>query len=273
MFDLGYRAVYQKNIETAIREAENNGFKVIEIHVSSPQFLISSYSIEQLKSIKKLAEKKQIAIQIHAPLEMSLIFVNENLRKAVKKQIKELLNFCKIIGANSITLHIGKADTYHDVLGSKLKNEDIYPKLYNQLFEDSLKYIVSIANNEINVCIENTDNFNSNYQKILQKYLSAGKIFLTWDIRKNFSYETGKLIEDQWKFFQKNKDYIRNIHISGLSSSHGEIKEWNSEFSRFFDVLKNKNLSVIIEVLPFEAAIKAKEIIKKHINYGKDIFN
>lgn len=267
MFDLGYRAVYQKNIESAIKEAKDNGFKVIEIHVSSPQFLIPSYSIEQLKFIKKLAEKKQIAIQVHAPLEMSLIFVNENLRKAAKKQIKELLIFCKTIGANSITLHIGKADTYHDAFGNKLKNDDIHLKFYNQLFEDSLKYITSIADKEINICIENADNFKSNYQKILQKYFSTKKVFLTWDIRKSFSYETGKLIEDQWKFFQKNKEYIKNIHISGLSSSHGEIKEWNSEFSRFFNVLKNKNLSVIIELLPLEAAIKAKNIIEKHVNY------
>lgn len=265
MFTLGHRVIYQNNINLALKEAKKNNFGIIEIHISAPQFLPRSFSSAKLQSAKNLAERYNITIQIHAPLELSLIFVNEDLRRAVKKQIKELFTFCEAINARNVTLHIGKADTYHDVNGKKFKNDDIYPKLYSKLFEDSLKYIVSIAPKGLNVCIENTDNFNSNYQKVLQKYLHTGKLFLTWDIRKSFGYENKKLIKEQWKFIKKNANYVKNLHISGLTSSHGEIKKWDNEFNKFFNLFKNKNLPIIIEIIPLDSAIRAKNIIKKQI--------
>ena len=164
-------------------------------------------------------------------------------------------------------MHIGKAPIYHDVNNKKLISDEIYPDLYSKLLEDSLKYITRIAPKNLFICIENTDNF-VRHRKIIQKYLKTGKLFLTWDIRKNYSYDSGKLIKSQWDFVKKNKKYVKNLHISGLEGSHGEIKKWDKRFDKFIELFKEESLPLIIEILPLKSALQAKKVIDKILSYG-----
>lgn len=261
MFNIGYRTIYQKNIRSAIKEAKANGFRVIEIHLTSPQFLPSQYSLKELESVKNLSERENIILQVHAPLEQSLIFVNKELRLGGKKQIEEMIRFGVNLGAKCLTLHPGKAAIYHNSDGQKIKDDDIYSEFYKRLFEDSIKHIISIAPKNFFVCIENADNFTLQYQKVLNKYLPNGRLFLTWDIRKNYSYTTNELIKEQWEFVQKNKNYVKNLHVSGFSTAHGEIKGWEEKLNRFISLFGNSGLSLIIEIMPLKYALEAKKII------------
>lgn len=261
MFNIGYRTIYQKSIRSAIKEAKTNGFKVIEVHLTSPQFTPFTYTSKELKSIKSLSIREDIILQVHAPLEQSLIFVNKELRSGAKRQIKEMIKFSRSLGAKCLTLHPGKAAIYHAADGEKIKDDNVYPKFYKGLFEDSIKHIISVVPKDFFVCIENTDNFTSQYQKVLDKYLPGGKLFLTWDIRKNYSYTTNELIKEQWEFAQRNKDYVRNLHVSGFSTAHGEIKGWEEKLGRFISLFGDKELSLIIEIMPLKYALEAKKII------------
>lgn len=263
MFNIGYRAIYQKNIRSAIKEAKKNGFKVLEIHLTSPQFMPFQYSVSKLDSLKDFARKQDIILQVHAPLEQSLIFTNKELRKGAKRQIEEMVKFCKNLGARCLTLHPGRAAIYHTANGKKLKDDNIYSKFYSELFEDSIKHIISIAPKDLFICIENADNFTPQYQKVLDKYLPIGKVFLTWDIRKNYSYMTNKLIGEQWRFVQKNINYVRNLHISGLATTHGNLKGRENKFYRFFDFFSDRDLPIIIEISPLKYTKQAKNIISK----------
>lgn len=266
MFKIGIRAIYQPNIRAAISEAQKYGFAVLEIHLSSPQFMPYHYSKNELLAIKNFAKKQGIILQTHAPLEQSLIFTNPELRQAAKNQLKTMIKFSQGIGARCLTLHPGKAAIYHTVDGKKIKNDKMFPKLYSYLFEDSVKHIISIAPKNIFVCIENTDNFIVPYQKILNKYLATGKIFLTWDIRKNYTYTTNELIKEQWKFIKTNKGYVRNTHVSGFDTAHGNLANWGSKLGRFFKLFDGQELPMIIEMLPLRSIIKSKKIIERLAN-------
>lgn len=263
MFKIGNRAIYQSSIRVAISEAKKNGFAVLEIHLTSPQFMPYGFSKKELLAIKNFSKKQGIILQTHAPLEQSLIFTGKELRQAAKDQIKTMIGFSQAIGARCLTLHPGKAAIYHTDDGKKLKDDELFPKFYSNLFEDSIKYITSIATKNFYVCIENTDNFTSGYQKVLNKYLSSGKVFLTWDIRKNYTYTTNELIEQQWKFVQKNKNYVKNIHISGFNNAHGGLKGWEDKLDRFFKLFGNEGLPMIIEIMPLQSALEAKKIINR----------
>jgi sugar phosphate isomerase/epimerase len=263
MFKIGNRAIYQPSIRAAISEAKKNGFAVLEIHLTSPQFMPHDFSKKELLAIKKFSKKQGIILQTHAPLEQSLIFTGKELRRAAKDQIKTMIRFSRAIGARRLTLHPGKAATYHTDDGRKLKDDELFPKFYSDLFEDSIKNIISISPKDFYVCVENTDNFTLGYQKILNKYLPTGKVFLTWDIRKNYTYTTSKLIEQQWKFVQKNKNYVKNLHVSGFNAAHGELKRWEDKFDRFIKLFSNQKLPMIIEIMPLQSALEAKKIINR----------
>lgn len=261
MFSIGCRAIYQKDIHSAIKEAKKNDFKVLEIHLTSPQFIPSKYTQRESKSIKSLAVREDIILQVHAPLEHSLIFVNKELRHAAKKQVEEMMEFGRNLGAKCLTLHPGKAAIYHTADGKKIRDDDVYVEFYKGLFEDSIKHIISIVPKDFFVCIENTDNFTPQYQEVLNKYLPSGKLFLTWDIRKNYSYTTSELIKKQWEFVQSNKEYVKNLHISGFDAAHGEIKVWEEKLNRFIGLFSGKHLPLIIEIMPLKHALEAKKII------------
>lgn len=261
MFKIGNRAIYQSSIQAAIGEAKKHSFVVLEIHLTSPQFLLYNYSEKQLAEIKSFSKEQGITLQLHAPLEQSLIFISPELRQAAKDQIEKMVEFGQEIGARCLTLHPGKATVYHTSGDEKLKNDELFPKFYSDLFEDSIKHIISIAAEDIFICVENTDNFTLQYQKVLDKYLLSGKLFLTWDIRKNYSYTTNELIQEQWEFVKRNKEHVKNLHISGFGAAHGEIKEWGEKLNRFIDLFNDKNLSLVIEIMPLEHALEAKRII------------
>lgn len=262
MFNIGYRAIYDPSILSAITKAKKHGFGVVEVHLTAPQFFPNRYSKKKRDYIKLKVEKSGIILQTHVPLEQSLIFTNPHLRKGAKDHLITMVEFSRDIGARCLTLHPGKAAIYNTVDGKKLKDDSIYSKFYAKLFEDSIRHIISIAPKDLFICIENTDNFTSQYQRVLSKYLPTGKIFLTWDIRKNYTYITNKLIEKQWNFLMRNREYVKNLHVSGFDSVHGNLKGWEDQLDKFFELFSSRNLPLVIEILPLENAVKAKKIIE-----------
>lgn len=261
-YQLGMRAIHQKDIKTAVVEAKKNGFEVLEIHFSSPQFLPQNYTGEQAKEIKLFAQNQGIVISTHSEIGQSLILTDNISREAEKKKIKRMIDFSIKIGAVNLTLHPGKTSVYYSGPGKSTSNEDLYIKYYTSLFEDSIKHLVSIASKNLCICIENTDNFSTSYQKILSKYLKSGKLFLTWDIMKSFSTHKPemKLYVDRVNFLKRNIKYVKNLHISG--PSHSGLKGYEKDFISFFNLFKNKGIPMIIEIVSLSEAVKAKNIIR-----------
>lgn len=262
IYQLGMRAVHQKDLRTAILEAKENGFNVLEIHFSSPQFLPQNYTSEKAKEIKLFAQEQGIILSTHSEIGQSLILTDNLSREAEKKKIKRMVDFSCKIGALNLTLHPGKASAYYSGPGKSTSNEDLYGKYYAELFEDSIKHLVSVASQKLCICIENTDNFSLVYQKILSKYLKSGKLFLTWDIMKSFSSHKPemKIYEDRVSFLKRNAKYVRNLHISG--PSHGGLDGYEKDFLFFFEFFKGKNIPMIIEIVSLSETIQAKKIIR-----------
>ncbi len=245
------RAVHQRDLYTAILEAKKNGFDVLEIHLSAPQFLPENYKLSELKKLRRFSEEHNITLQTHSEIGQSLIQADSISRKAEKEKLRLTVKFSKHIGARNLTLHVGKAPQYHLGPGKEIRNELLYEKYYCSLFEDSIKYITSIASRELNICIEN-DNLLPGFQKILDKYLKLGKVFLTYDFIK--------ASKEQAKFFGRNIRHIRNVHVSGIR--HGTLKGLEKNVEKFLKPLDNLNLPVIIEIVSTKEAILGKSIIQ-----------
>ena len=262
MLELGYRAINQPSLRAAIAEAKRNDFRVLEIHLNAPQFLPGQYSLQQRLAAKAFAQRSGVILQTHASLEQSLIYADPSLRKGASGHLEAMAKFSRDIGARCLTLHPGKAAVYHTSDGKKLKDDSLYGKFYQRLFEDSIRHIISIAHPSLSICVENTDNFMSEYQRVLAKYLPSGKVFLTWDIRKNYTYTTNELIEQQWKFVQKHKMYVRNLHVSGFGSAHAGLVEGEERLGRFLKLFRSRDLAMVIEIIPLEDVVAARKVIE-----------
>lgn len=258
-YKFGIRAVHQKDIKTAIIEAKQNGFEALEIHFSSPQFLPQNHTSTKLEEIKEFAQKNGIILQTHSEIGQSLIQADDFMRKAEKLKLERMVSFSKAIGARCLTLHPGNATGYLSEKGF-LGNDNIYPVFYKSLFENSLKHVVSIAPKDLFICIENTDSFVL-LQKILEKYLKSNKVFIAWDMMKSFTESAHPVFrKDQWKFMNKNINYVRNVHISG--PKHGGIKGWKKKYLKFLKLLQDRHLPLVIEILSLREAIETRKIIQ-----------
>ncbi len=250
---IGIRAIHQRNIQTAVLEAKRNGFGILEIHLSSPQFLPQRYDPTDLKKVKVFAKKNNVILQTHSEIGQSLIQADAILRKAEKQKLKQIVQFSRRIGARCLTLHIGDAPAYHFGIGKSIPNDVLYTDYYAELFRDSMKFITVIASKDLPVCIEN-DRLIPKYQNLLNGFLKTNKIFLTWDLMKT-------LRKDQWKFFKKNIQYVRNIHVS--SAGHDSLRGHEKDFTLFFNFLQAESIPMVIEIIPLKKAIETKNIIRK----------
>ncbi len=260
-YRFGIRGVYQKSVKAAIIEAKKNGFEVLEIHLSSPQFHPQCYTQQQLTDIKYFAIKSGVILQTHSEIGQSLIQSDKGLRLAEQRRTKQYMQFSRQIGARCMTLHVGTAPQYH--AGSEIfRNDALFPRYYTELFEESVQYLVSIAPRDVMVCIEN-DNFTEGYRKVLEKYLKTGKVFLTWDFMKNFQFAPQKILKSKlFEFMKRNLRYVQNAHISG--PKHAGISGYEKDFLPFLQLVENANTPIILEILSLKEAIEAKEIIQAY---------
>jgi sugar phosphate isomerase/epimerase len=261
MFQPGIRAIYQKDINTAIVQARRLGFSVLEIHASAPQFWPQNYSLKQCQAIKRFAQNNGITLQTHAPLEQSLIFTDPALRAGAKKQLLGLISFSRKIGARCLTLHPGKAPVFYTVENEKIKNDELFPAYYAKLFDQSLKQLISMAPKDLYVCVENTDNFNQTCQKVLAANLRSQKIFLTCDLRKLFNYDNNILRPDQQAFFKQYRQYVKNLHVSGLTGGHGRIGDDRDKIIKTLNFFSGSDLPLIFEILPVTVAASEKKFL------------
>ena len=259
MFKYGFRATNQKNIESAINECAKNGFSVLEIHFSAPQFFPEHFSQASINKIRKLVKKFGITLQTHTEIGQSLIYSNTELRSAAKRVLEQQLSLSKKLGSRCLTIHIGKAPQYHTGENGEVRNEILYPRFYSELFKDSLSHLSQLSTEYIFICIEN-DQLLEIYQPILQKFLNKGKLFLTWDIMKSFSYKPNTTVKsDQLKFARNNLKFIKNLHISG--PRHGGIEGFEKDLKTQLKFFTDTDIPVIIEIVSLKEAVKAKKII------------
>jgi len=182
----------------------------------------------------------------------------EDIRIAQKKQIRKVVEFSKRIGADCVTFHPGKAPIYHSADGRKLFNEDFYPRHYTRLFTDSIEFLETLSRQELAICIENTDYFFAGYQDVLSQHLKNRRIYLCWDIMKGFSYESGDLRPDQWRFLRAHLMHVRNLHISG--PAHGALDD-TDKIGEVLRLFIDTETPLVIEIDPIEYALDAREQI------------
>ncbi|NLM03405.1 MAG: sugar phosphate isomerase/epimerase [Clostridiales bacterium] len=256
---LGYAATLgEKNIFTVIDFAKERGYRAIEINLNVPAFFPEKYNLEDRQKIREKIEEEGIILSFHAPEDIPLYHLHENVRKAGLERFKECIDFAKDIGGKKITIHPGESVCFTQT-DKKIYLIDVYAKEYKKIFRESLIELRDHAKDEVEVCIENVGNFNQLIKDVLEELIPQGGLYLTWDIGHSY----GK--QEDIDFFKKNREYIRNCHIHDHNGKqdHQVIGDGNIDFIEYFQILKDMDTSFIIEVRPIEKALLSREKLRK----------
>lgn len=257
---IGYAACLgEKSIYDTIDFAISNGFNAVEINMNVPMFFPENYSKEDRLNIKNYTSHKGIVLTLHAPEDISLLQLQEDIRKAVINRFKTIIQFGIDIGAKNLTLHVGPSVCF-TLTDRKSYMEESYENEYKNVLKKNLKEIIDFAEDKINICVENSGRFPKEVvQETVQELLDIDNLYLTWDI--------GHSLENKYKeieFFIKNIDKIRTCHIhdNNGKSDHQVPGTGLIDFNWHFNLMKDKPIVYIIEVRPREKAAESLMALK-----------
>ncbi|WP_099187710.1 sugar phosphate isomerase/epimerase family protein [Tepidibacter mesophilus] len=260
---IGYAAsVGEESILDCMEFAKINGFNAVEINMNMKCFFPENYDEKDIENIKKYKKENNIEITMHAPEDISLLTLHENVRNAGIDRLKAIIEFGKNIDASRITIHIG-VTPYFTLTDKQYYLDDIYYEEYRSILKHSLMDLSDCCKDKIKLCVENSGRFTKRlYQEVLSDIIYKKNIFLTWDIGHSY-LET----YDEIKFFKNNINKIKTIHVHDVNdiSDHQVVGDGKLDFSKYIEDIGCEDKIYILEVRPREKALKSLKNFRKFI--------
>lgn len=113
------------------------------------------------------------------------------------------------------------------------------------------------------ICVENYK-LTESARNAIEYLMSNSELYLTLDIAKLFTSDN-QIIREDYEFFAKHKNRIREIHIHDRNrefGSHQTVGTGDIDF-KILDEFINDNIYLNFEVRPVEEAKISKDKIKK----------
>lgn len=274
----GYHAVFAETYFSGIDDAKKYGFDFAQFDLGVPNYFLNGLSSDKLSDIRKYAEDSGVEITFHSPGDNVSLFCDYPvIRQGILDEFKLMLEKANFLGARHMTFHTG---IYPMFKKSRSRADNSKADYYENILYDNLKTLIG-SSGDVLICVENSG-LNSTARKALQRLIDEKSgLYLTLDIAKMYA-SSNKLCEDDFGFFEKNRESIREIHIHDKSDqlgSHQIVGDGYVDFS-IFKPFFNQDTYLNFEVRPVEAAKQAKdklykifkgECYAKHIRIRHDI--
>ncbi|WP_053955223.1 sugar phosphate isomerase/epimerase family protein [Inediibacterium massiliense] len=258
---IGYAASSGEiDIWDTLENTKKNGFDAVELNVNMPIFFPENFTKENREKIKKYKIENDIEITLHGPEDITLLQLQENIRKACIHRFKEVIDFGYDIGASRMTIHIGSAVCF-TLTDRKSYLDELYKEQYKKVLKESLIELSSYAKDKILLCVENSGRFPKEIvQETLEEIIDTKNIYLTWDIGHSYTNEY-----DEVKFFLKHIHKVRTCHLHDHNGKmdHQIIGSGKVDFKWHMNQMNKKDVVYIIEVRPRKYAIESLQKLKE----------
>jgi len=252
----GYHAVYAKDYFEGIDAAKVNGFDFAQFDLGVPRFFLNELSDDQLREIRAYARDRQVGITFHAPGDnVSLCCDYPLIRKGILGEYKLILDKAGKLDARHVTFHAG---AYPKFRNSGEKTSDFYAGHYAQILYENLKCLLD-SSGDVLICVENFG-WDEIKRGAIQRLMDErNPLYLTLDTGKLYGGNF-ELIQEDYAFFLRNKEYIREMHIhdSNGYGSHEIVGTGCVDFA-LMQKFYSKNVYLNFEIRPVEAARISRE--------------
>lgn len=257
----GYHAVFAETYFSGIDDAKKYGFDFAQFDLGVPKYFLNELSEDKLTEIKKYAENSGVEITFHSPGDNVSLFCDYPIiRQGILDEFKLMLEKANVMGARHMTFHTG---IYPMFKKSRERADDSNADYYENVLYDNLKTLIGNSG-DVLICVENSGLIRTARKAVQRLIDDTKKLYLTLDTAKMY-VSNNKLNEDDLGFFEKNKDFIREIHIHDKSDqlgSHQIVGDGYVDFLRFKPFF-NEDTYLNFEVRPVEAAKTAKDNLDK----------
>jgi sugar phosphate isomerase/epimerase len=235
----------------ALKVAAENGFDAFEVDIYFPTVDLDNWNWNEIEALKEISQDTGIEISVHAVYyELNMAAFLKGIREESIRYINKSIDFCHELGGQVITVHPGKF-TYDVQPGASLDTDPLMKIQWDHNIE-SLKRINAYAESKgITLCLENLG-----WNEVAQSFEDMLKIRDEVGDTLQFTLDIGHArlnseggVEEGFRVLGDN---IRHIHFTdnyGKEDDHLPIGEGNTDYSKFFHLIKNFPHIITLEVV------------------------
>jgi len=263
---VGYQALFEeRDFREAMDFAIANGFRALELNLTSPNFSPERYSLAKRKDIRAHCEDHNLALLLHAPEGLNFLNPQDTVREAALKRMGDLVTFALQTGASRLTFHLGYCEPL-SVGGKLVRLYQLYPEVYEEMAEEVFTYLTSLYTDRVVLCLENCGGFRYGVvQKALKRILHSSSLGLTWDLGHT-NHLKGKEREREESLFSEFLEKIGNCHLHdnrGEWDEHNIVGKGTVPFLKYLKMLAETDTYFILEVRPRDRALRSLKRLER----------
>jgi sugar phosphate isomerase/epimerase len=244
-------AMEESSCVEALKFAAENGFDAFEVDIYFPTVDLDDWNWNEIEALKEISRDAEIEISVHAAYyELNMAAFLKGIKEESVRYINKSIDFCHELGGEVITLHPGEF-TYDVPPGASVDTDPLMKIQWDHNIE-SLKRINAYAESKgITLCLENLG-----WNEVAQSFEDMLKIRDEVGDTLQFTLDIGHArlnseggVEEGFRVLGDN---IRHIHFTdnyGKEDDHLPIGEGNTDYSKFFHLIKNFPHIITLEVV------------------------
>jgi sugar phosphate isomerase/epimerase len=244
-------AMEESSCVEALKFAAENGFDAFEVDIYFPTVDLDDWNWNKIEALKEISRDAEIEISVHAAYyELNMAAFLKGIKEESVRYINKSIDFCHELGGEVITVHSGEF-TYDVPPGASVDTDPLMKIQWDHNIE-SLKRINAYAESKgITLCLENLG-----WNEVAQSFEDMLKIRDEVGDTLQFTLDIGHArlnseggVEEGFRVLGDN---IRHIHFTdnyGKEDDHLPIGEGNTDYSKFFHLIKNFPHIITLEVV------------------------
>lgn len=234
----------------------------IELNMNLPIYTPQYLDHMELKRIKK---GYGIDFSIHLPEEVDLSSFHPSIRKGHLQLCKETIEWASKAEIKTLNMHLHKGIYFTLPHGRIWVNEQYESEFKQSLYESFYELLQLSKSTGVELCIENTANFNIPFiSRALEVLLEFEDFHLTWDVGHdaltNFKEEP---------FFNRFADRVKHMHLHDFNgkSDHQPPFTGIVPINKRLQFAQEHDISVVIEVKTSKALKESIKQIRKNFDF------
>lgn len=246
-------------LEETMELCRELGLNFVELNMNLPQYQLTH--LENTEELKELKDNYQLRYTIHLDENLNVSDFNPLVAKAYMETVERVIQVAKKLEISILNMHMNHG-VHFTLPERKIELFEQYKESYLESmmrFRDMCKK--TIEQDEIRICIENTDGF-ADYEKEAINLLLESNVFaLTWDIGHSNACNN----KDE-TFIMQHKKQLQHFHIHDGSNKldHMTLGTGEIDLIKRLDIAQKYNCSCVVETKTVDALRKSVKWLQEN---------
>ena len=234
------------------------GLDFIELNMNLPQYQTGAVDVAHFKEV---ADRYGLFYTIHLDENLNVSDFNPYIAESYRRTVAETIALAKKLGAPVLNMHLS-CGVYFTLPERKVYLFSEYKEPYLKSIRDFRQMCEeAIGGDDIRICIENCDGYES-FQKEALEILLASPVFgLTFDIGHNHS--CGGADEP---YILEHKAHLYHMHLHDASGrkDHLALGAGELDLGKYLALAKEQNCRIVLETKTIEGLKQSVDWMRSH---------